>query len=247
MLSRLKNWCACGGANEKSESNNERKRQARVGVLIKSGRIPVRDGMPGPGGFFRDASRLANRMSCGLESRTMRAAESLLIAILFVGSLVVVACWNSHNSSLEEGGFAAEVTGAVTGKVSGPGLIRFLPTGETSFGARPGYFFIADDSGVRDLGVTFTIPAEVRPGTHDLVSAPPLDVGKEFEVRVDHSLADVTDSFERETEGTITIEAFPDSPDDLSGSRVKGSFQFSTRDSKGREIKASGSFDFESR
>lgn len=72
-------------------------------------------------------------------------------------------------------------------------------------------------------------------------------MGKEFEVRVDHSLADVTDSFERETEGTIMIEAFPDSPDDLSGSRVKGSFQFSTRDSKGREIKASGSFDFESR
>lgn len=170
-----------------------------------------------------------------------------LMALILAGTLSISACDDPENVSAGAGNFVAEVSGAVSGRVSGPGIIRFLPASETNFATRPAYFFVADDAGVRELGITFTIPANTRPGSYQLVSAHPLDSGNEFEVRVDRSAGDRTESFELNTKGTITIESFPNHGDDVAGSRVVGRFDFSTQDRNGREVTGKGSFDFHGR
>jgi hypothetical protein len=172
------------------------------------------------------------------------AEKYSLMALILAGGVFISACDDSQHSSAAADNFVAEVSGAVTGRVSGPGLIRFLPPSEVNFGTRPGYFFVADDSGVRELGITFTIPANTQPGTYQVVSAHPMDAGKEFEVRVDRSVGTRTESFQANTQGTITIEAFPNDGNNVAGHRVTGRFDFSTQDRNGREIIAKGSFDF---
>lgn len=144
----------------------------------------------------------------------------------------------------EADGFVAEVTGSVSGRVAAPGVVRFLPPADLGHRIRPGFFFVADDTGVRPLGITFSIPAGVEPGTYDLVSAHPMDAGTAFEVRVDHSVGTRTESFELDTDGTITIDAFPDTVGDVRGQRVVGRFEFETRDRSGRRVAAEGRFDF---
>jgi len=170
--------------------------------------------------------------------------RSSLLALILAGAVSISACDSPESGSIESGNFLAEVSGAVVGQVSGPGIIRFLPASEVNFGTRPAYFFVADDAGVRKLGITFAIPANTRPGTYRLVSVHPMDVGREFEVRVDWSVGDRTESFELNTKGTITIEAFPSDPDSLSKGRVMGSFDFSTQNRNGQKVMGQGSFDF---
>lgn len=168
----------------------------------------------------------------------------LLLTLAMVSTAFVPACDDSRNGGVVTDSFVADVSGAVTGQVSGPGLIRFIPSYDANFGTRPGYFFVADDSGVREIGITFTIPASVQPGTYHLVSAHPIDAGREFEVRIDRSVEDRTDSFQLNTKGTITIESFPADGKNIAGSRVTGSFEFATQDRSGNQARAKGSFDF---
>lgn len=170
-------------------------------------------------------------------------SRTALIALMLAGSTSIPACGRSEHAAATASNFVAEVSGSITGQVSGPGLIRFIPPSDTGFGPRPGYFFVADDSGVRDLGITFTIPANTQPGTYQLVSAHPMDSGK-FEVRVDRSVGNRTQSFQLNTQGMITLEAFPNDGIKVTGSRVIGNFDFSTQDPNGREITAKGTFDF---
>jgi hypothetical protein len=166
------------------------------------------------------------------------------LILLILAGVSLAACGGSRDSGATSG-FLAEVTGAATGEVFGPGLIGFLPPSEAAFGPRPGYYFVADDAGVRALGITFTIPATTQPGTYQLVSAPPLEIGTAFEVRVDQSTGDRTVSYHLNTQGTITIEAFPADGDDVAGQHVAGTFEFSTQNRAGQEVRATGSFDFE--
>jgi hypothetical protein len=144
-------------------------------------------------------------------------------------------------------GFRATISGAVSGSVEGPGVLRFLPAAEVSFGTRPGYYFIADDTGVRDLGITFTIPRGTGPGTYRLESGTPFEAGETLEVRVDHSKGARTVSFSRGTEGSITLATFPASPEEMDGGPVAGRFRFSTTDASGETVIVEGSFDFEVR
>ena len=169
--------------------------------------------------------------------------KTLLTALILTCGAMSSACDDAKISAVSTSNFVAELSGAVTGQVSGPGLIRFLPPIDANFGYRPGYFFVADDSGVRDLGITFMIQAKTQPGTYQLVSAHPMDSGKEFEVRIDWSVGNRTNSFQLNTEGTITIEAFPDD-DNVAGHRVMGRFDFSTHDRSGKEVACKGQFDF---
>lgn len=175
------------------------------------------------------------------------STRPLLLALVFTAVAFISACDDSRNAGVVTANFVADVSGAVSGQVAGPGLIRSIPAYDANFGPRPGYLFIADDSGVREIGITFTIPANTEPGTYDLVSAHPLDVGREFEVRVDRSGKDRTDSFQLNTEGTITIESFPGDGNRIAGNRVTGSFKFSTQDGSGNQVTAKGSFDFTAR
>ena len=178
------------------------------------------------------------------------ARNDSITALILTGSLLLSACNESDeakSAGVPARNFVADVSGSVSGQISGPGLIRFLPPGNSSVGPRPGYFFLADDSGVRDLGITFTIPANTQPGTYELESAPPLETGEHFEVRVDRSVGNRTESFHSKTSGTITLEAFPQDGENIAGVQVKGQFEFSTQDKHGHEITLQGSLDFQGR
>jgi len=141
-------------------------------------------------------------------------------------------------------GFRATVTGAVSGRILGPGVIRYLEPTATSFGERPGHYFVADDTGVRDLGITIIIPADTKPGEYPLSSASPLERGTHFEVRVDQTRDDSVLSYSARTAGSVTITSFPPSPAQVESTRVAGHFRFSTRDPAGAGVEANGAFDF---
>ena len=179
-------------------------------------------------------------------ARKRMPQKTTLLTLILAGAAVLSACNASKDSDLAPSGFSAEVSGTTTGRVAGPGLIRFVPASPANIGLRSGYFFVADDSGVRELGITFTLPADAQPGTYELVSAAPTDTGTSFEVRVDWSQGNRTESFQLQTEGTITLEAFP-KDGDVVGQSVVGSFDFSTQDRDGQQIRSKGSFDFDAR
>jgi hypothetical protein len=166
------------------------------------------------------------------------------VAFLLTAGASIWGCDGSGEPARGRAHFEADVAGAATGRVAGPGLVRYIPPSQAGFGPRPGYFFVADDSGVRPLGITFTIPADARPGTYPLVSAHPMEIGTHFEVRVDASEGDRTESFQKNTKGTITLEAFPSEGANVAGSRVAGHFEFSTQNASGAEVSGQGSFDF---
>lgn len=170
--------------------------------------------------------------------------EFVLMSLIPTVGLLISGCDDPEPSRVGTGNFEAEVSGAVTGRVLGPGLARFLPPSEANFGSIPGYFFVADGAGVRELGITFTIPANTEPGVYRLESAPPMEVGTAFEVRVDRSVGNRTESFEANTEGTIRLDAFPEDGSSLEGHPIRGSFDFSTQDRTGREVTVRGSFEF---
>lgn len=156
-------------------------------------------------------------------------------------------------TTAREPGFRAEVSGAVSGSIEGPGVIEYLPAAKVPSGTRPGYYFISDVAGGRrsasshGLGITFSIPADPEPGLHRLVSANPLESGRHFEVRVDHLIGNSVVSYERDTEGSITITAMPPSPAKVAGSLVSGHFRFSTRNTEGAKVEVDGSFEFTGR
>lgn len=163
--------------------------------------------------------------------------------ILATMTMTVAGCEGGGSVPRAVGGdgFQASVRGAVDGSIAGPGVLRFLPPSRTVIGTRSGYYFLADDTGVRDLGITFTIPAGTGPGTYALVSGSPLEVGRNFEVRVDHSTADGVVSFSRETEGSLTLVELPGIAD---SKRVTGNFRFTTQNPTGTEVEVDGTFEF---
>lgn len=179
-------------------------------------------------------------------ARKRMAQKLTFLTLILAGAALLASCNASKDSDLAPSGFSAEVSGATMSRVTGPGLIRFVPASSANVGLRSGYFFVADDSGVRELGITFTLPANAQPGTYELVSATPMDIGTSFAVRVDWSQGNRTESFQLETEGTITLKAFP-KDGDLVGQSVVGSFEFSTQDRTGQQIRSKGSFDFDAR
>ena len=140
--------------------------------------------------------------------------------------------------------FSAEITGAFQGSVKGPGIIQYIPPAKTSLGDIPGHYFIADDTGFRDFGVTITLPITAQPGKHDLVSADPRNAGKYYEVCVDRALGHKVIPHNQNTKGSLTLTSFPNAPEVIAGSEINGSFEVSTEDSEGKRIKVVGRFLF---
>lgn len=168
--------------------------------------------------------------------------------ITFFASLMAVICiWggvplraSEIGAAVEKkSGFVAQVSGARKATVSGPGIYFRIPASESPVMKRPEYLVVADNSGVRENGITFVIPHGTSPGTYQLVSAHPFDIGKKFEVRVE--LGSTTDYFNKNTSGTITIISLPDKGDP---GRVQGKFEFEVSNSKGERAKVKGRFDF---
>jgi len=164
--------------------------------------------------------------------------------LLLTISILTLACSSKTKTNSGSAGLIADISGAIEGSVSGLGIVQFIPGNQSGPGAHPDYFFIADDSGVREFGITFTIPVGTTSGTYPLVTAHPLDAGEEFELRVDHSVGNQTTSFLYNTSGTITIDEFPENGQSISGHRIAGSFEFTTEDNSKRQISVTGSFEF---
>lgn len=164
-----------------------------------------------------------------------------ILFIFLACCILFYSCGNSQCTDVDNK-FVGEISGTINGKVTRPGVIRYIPPyNDTS---EPGYFFIADSTGVRKLGITISIPDKIQPGKYKLVSTNPLDAGKEFEVRVDHSIGKKTHSYEQNTKGSITILSFPENPNDIPRSRVTGCFEFRSQNKNGNQISVQGSFDF---
>lgn len=163
---------------------------------------------------------------------------------LFIFTFLVASILSSLSfaQTNKDFGFFADVEGDKKVRVTGPGIVNFFPPAKPPFRERPGYFFVADNSGIRENGITFTIPMDTQSGTYEIISAHPLDVGKYFEVRAE--IGSTVDYFSKNTKGTITVESLPDGPEIPSGYRIKGVFDFTTENSKGESIKVKGSFDF---
>ena len=193
--------------------------------------------------FHIIVSKKTNKTTVEKGLRTM-IRNLLLSSIIIASALWLIACDETNTSTALSGNFTTEVSGSIKGKISGPGVITYLPPSEASFGSRPGYFFIADDTGVRELGITFSIPSKTTPGTYQLKSAHPIDIGKEFEVRLDKSTENQTVSFRSNTKGSITLEEFPSDPNKVAGSIVKGTFNLSAENSSGERVTATGAFEF---
>lgn len=138
-------------------------------------------------------------------------------------------------------GFEAVITGAYEGKVSGAGVLKFLP--KAVYGKRS-YYFLADGQGVRPHGVTFVLPLGTGRGEHVLKNPSPFDIGTVPSVRVDRDMGSATVSADRNTSGTLELTAFPDDAGKLRGSEVAGRFEFETENGKGERITVKGEFSF---
>jgi hypothetical protein len=148
---------------------------------------------------------------------------------------------SSSTSKLEAAGFEAVITGAYNGKVSGVGVLKFLPQGGFK---KQGYFFLADGQGIRPFGVTFVVPRGISPGKHTLKSPSPFGIGTVPSVRVDRDMGKSTVSADKNTSGFLNLTAFPDDEKKLSGSDVAGSFEFETEGLRGEKITVKGRFTF---
>ena len=74
---------------------------------------------------------------------------------------------------------------------------------------RSGYYLIANERGTKDPLVTFRIPASTKSGTYELVAADPMELGENFEVRIESIVGGKLTSFGFNTERTLTLESFP--------------------------------------
>lgn len=170
--------------------------------------------------------------------------------ILVVVPVVMVGCQESPSDSVpqdsasEQPGFAGEVKGALNSEISGAGVATYIPSQETVSGSRTGYYLIANTRSVKDVLVTFRVPAEAELGTHRLHPRDPMELGENFEVQVDGRIDGLPVSYGFKTDGTLTLETFPTDGSKLSGSKIKGSFNFVTEDDEGGRVTAQGTFEF---
>jgi hypothetical protein len=151
---------------------------------------------------------------------------------------------DQEQTTVQNAGFAAELTGARTAMISAPGVFFCLSEYEYSPDRiQPSYLALADNQGVRENGITFSIPRGKPSGTYNLTPNPnPFAIGTVFEVRGE--FGSTVDYFNKETEGTITIISMPQGGLLDERPLIKGSFEFETSNSQGERVKVKGQFDF---
>lgn len=151
---------------------------------------------------------------------------------------VVAACDDDSAKSGLGTMFAGEVSGEFTGKVVGDGVLKRQNSGGTD---GQGYFYLADDEGERDLGVTFVLPNNVAPGHHPIASAGDSETGKVFSVRIDRDMGSTLHSMEKNAEGYLDIVRFPG---DGGKGPVTGTYDVTVEDADGKAVRVTGVFDF---
>lgn len=138
-------------------------------------------------------------------------------------------------------GFRATLMGANTGTIQADGVLKCIRPHEAFGEMRPGYFFLADGQGVRDYGITFTLPLSATTGEHTLQAHNPFDVGTIYEARIDIDVPDEnrTASYQKLPEGVIVLTSMYSRAD---MKPVKGTFDFSVENNVGERIHAAGQF-----
>jgi hypothetical protein len=168
-----------------------------------------------------------------------------MFGIRILGALallcVAAACEDDSAKSGLGTLFAGEVSGEFTGKVLGDGVLKRQSDGGPD---GQGFFYLADDEGARDLGVTFVLPNNVAPGHHQVASAAPAEQGKVFSVRIDRDLGSTLHSMEKNAEGYLDIVRFP-----AAGEKgpVTGTYDVMVEDADGKSVRVTGVFDFMSK
>ena len=172
----------------------------------------------------------------------LRIARYLLLTIIFLSPQFLYA--EDHLAKESDLGFMATITGAINDKIKAPGVFIYLPpSGSTSF-AKPPAYSIADNSGARKLGITFTIPFKTTSGTYELISPHPFDTRKSFSVRVDTTIDGKVTSYSKNTQGKLNLDSIVENPKETAEKLIKGSFEFSTQNSGGKKLSAKGEFKF---
>jgi len=172
-------------------------------------------------------------------SQRFRVASLLCLAwtLLLYSELPLRAA----NQADSQAWFQATITGSYEGEVSGHGVLVLLPGAGFE---KQGYFFLADGQGIRPHGVTFILPRGIARGKHSLRSISPFEIGKVPSVRVDRDMGDSVRSAVNNTSGFLELEAFPEAERELSGSDVRGKFEFETESASGERITVKGDFSF---
>lgn len=156
----------------------------------------------------------------------------------FVLLAALAACDDESATSGLGTMFAGEVSGEFSGKVAGDGVLKHQTDGGPD---GQGFFYLADDEGARDLGVTFVLPNNVAPGHHAIASADDAEQGKVFSVRIDRDMGTTLHSMEKNAEGYLDIVRFPN---DGGKGPVTGSYDITVEDSEGKAVRVTGVFDF---
>ena len=175
----------------------------------------------------------------------MAFPQSFPIASLFCLTWILLlyceAPLQAADQADSQAGFQATVTGSYEGEVSGSGVLVLLPGAGFE---KKGYFFLADGQGIRAHGVTFILPRGISRGKYPLKSPSPFGIGTVPSVRVDRDMGDSVRSADNNTSGFLELEAFPAAEQGLSGSDVRGKFEFETESSTGERITVKGDFSF---
>jgi len=184
--------------------------------------------------------------------------SGLLVALMNV--IMISGCSDSSTDRATEEpkvnypGFIADVSGAVNSKVSGDGIVTYLPPKERDniTGNRPGYYLLANNLLANPPDelepiITFRIPHGAQPGNYLLTTPDPLKIGEDFDAQVEMVKEGELVSYQSNTEGTITLDNF--SLDHNQGethttNTVKGTFQFITENNEGEQVSVNGTFDF---
>ena len=179
----------------------------------------------------------------------MRPVRLLTVAGMALGAMTFLHC--AGGSDQQEGGsdqqegFVASVSGDREITLSGPGAFFCVAAYESPRGKRwdsPPYLVVASARGLRENGITLTIPMGSSAGTYPLENVSPFEAGTKFEVRAE--LGSTVDYFDQQVEGTITLVSLPEGKVGGSMDPVRGSFEFSVSNSSGERATVTGSFDF---
>jgi hypothetical protein len=91
--------------------------------------------------------------------------------------------------------------------------------------------------------ITFRIPDGAEPGQYMLKTPDPLKVGEEFEAQVEMVQKGESTAYQRNTEGTITLNNFSFENQKTGTTAVKGTFQFVAENTDGEQVLVKGGFD----
>ena len=158
------------------------------------------------------------------------------------GAVTALGALSAHDDDPAKSGlgtmFAGDVSGEFSGKVAGIGLLQHRPDGGHDGN---GYFYLADNEGARELGVTFILPNTVASGHHEISSVGPSEQGKLYSVRIERDLGTTIQALDKNAEGYLDITRFPATGET---GQVTGTYDVMVEDDAGKAVRATGVFDF---